>query len=73
MYLLVMLSDDIFCFSFFFILQGKDTTDSRSRVVSNTSSRGGGARVSADRYVGRGGATQFSSGGGKRMLVAIFE
>ena len=42
-------------------------------MVSNTSSRGGGARVSADRYVGRGGATQFSSGGGKRMLVAIFE
>ncbi|KAH1250900.1 GBF-interacting protein 1 [Glycine max] len=48
--------------------EGKDTTDSRSRVVSNTSSRGGGARVSADRYVGRGGATQFSSGGDSGLL-----
>jgi len=58
----------VFCF------KTKDTTDSRPRGLSNTSSRGsgGGARVSADRYVGRGGATQFSSSGGKLMLVAIF-
>jgi len=57
-----------------YYFQTKDTTDSRPRGISNTSSRGsgGGARVSADRYVGRGGATQFSSSGGKRMLVAIF-
>ncbi|WVZ22923.1 hypothetical protein V8G54_001467 [Vigna mungo] len=48
----------------------KDTTDSRPRGVSNTSSRGsgGGARVSADRYVGRGGATQFSSSGDSGLL-----
>lgn len=57
-----------------FYFQTKDTTDSRPRGITNTSSRGsgGGARVSADRYVGRGGATQFSSSGGKLMLVAIF-
>ncbi|ESW31528.1 hypothetical protein PHAVU_002G245500 [Phaseolus vulgaris] len=48
----------------------KDTTDSRPRGLSNTSSRGsgGGARVSADRYVGRGGATQFSSSGDSGLL-----
>ncbi|CAJ1938408.1 unnamed protein product [Sphenostylis stenocarpa] len=48
----------------------KDTTDSRPRGISNTSSRGsgGGARVGADRYVGRGGATQFSSSGESGLL-----
>lgn len=57
-----------------YYFQTKDTTDSRPRGVSNTSSRGsgGGARVSADRYVGRGGATQFSSSGGKRDACSIF-
>ncbi|KAG4999997.1 hypothetical protein GLYMA_08G122700v4 [Glycine max] len=35
--------------------EGKDTTDTRSRGISNASSRGGGgARVGSDRYVGRG-------------------
>ncbi|CAL5410084.1 unnamed protein product [Camellia sinensis] len=39
--------------------ENKDTTESRSRGVSNTSNRGG--RGGTDRYVGRGGSTQFSS------------
>ncbi|RDX66035.1 GBF-interacting protein 1 [Mucuna pruriens] len=51
----------------------KDTTDSRPRGTSITSSRGGGsggggARVGADRYVGRGGGTQFSSSGDSGLL-----
>ncbi|KAL6991386.1 hypothetical protein U1Q18_009499 [Sarracenia purpurea var. burkii] len=39
--------------------ENKDTTESRSRSVSNTSSRGG--RSGTDHYVGRGGSTTFSS------------
>uniref|UniRef100_A0A166EWR8 GBF-interacting protein 1 N-terminal domain-containing protein n=1 Tax=Daucus carota subsp. sativus TaxID=79200 RepID=A0A166EWR8_DAUCS len=37
----------------------KDSAESRSRSGSNTSNRG--ARSGTDRYVGRGGSTQFSS------------
>ncbi|XP_020216055.1 uncharacterized protein LOC109799820 isoform X2 [Cajanus cajan] len=51
--------------------ESKDPTDSRSRGITNTSSRGGGgggARAGADRYVGRGGATQFSSSGDSGLL-----
>ncbi|TKY60111.1 serine-rich protein [Spatholobus suberectus] len=52
--------------------ESKDTTDSRSRGINNTSSRGGsgsgGARVGADRYAGRGGATQFSSSSDSGLL-----
>ncbi|KAK7399719.1 hypothetical protein VNO78_10908 [Psophocarpus tetragonolobus] len=58
--------------------EGKDTTDSRSRAINSTSSRGGsggGARVGADRYVGRGAATQFSSSGDSGLLQgkAVFK
>lgn len=41
--------------------QNKDSAESRSRSGSNTSNRG--ARSGTDRYVGRGGSTQFSSSG----------
>ncbi|XP_057749866.1 uncharacterized protein LOC130968544 isoform X1 [Arachis stenosperma] len=41
--------------------ESKDTTDSRPRGTSNTSSRGSGARAGTDRYVGRGAANQYSS------------
>ncbi|WOG89702.1 hypothetical protein DCAR_0208940 [Daucus carota subsp. sativus] len=39
--------------------ENKDSAESRSRSGSNTSNRG--ARSGTDRYVGRGGSTQFSS------------
>ncbi|KAK9981927.1 hypothetical protein SO802_035189 [Lithocarpus litseifolius] len=39
--------------------ESKDIRDSRSRSANNTSNRGG--RGSADRYVGHGGSSQFSS------------
>nr|KYP76865.1 hypothetical protein KK1_021126 [Cajanus cajan] len=54
--------------------ESKDPTDSRSRGITNTSSRGGGgggARAGADRYVGRGGATQFSSSGVYVCIVVV--
>ncbi|KAL0011560.1 hypothetical protein SO802_006668 [Lithocarpus litseifolius] len=41
--------------------ESKDIRDSRSRSANNTSNRGG--RGSADRYVGHGGSSQFSSTG----------
>lgn len=39
--------------------ENRDTADPRSRVASNTLSRGG--RGGSDRYAGRGGVTQFTS------------
>lgn len=43
------------------MFQSKDIPDSRSRSANNTSNRGG--RGGADRHVGRGGSSQFSSTG----------
>lgn len=48
------------------LLQNKDTTDSRSRGASNTSSRGG--RGGTDRYGVRGGAAYFSPNGMGTLL-----
>ncbi|CAK9146288.1 unnamed protein product [Ilex paraguariensis] len=41
--------------------ENKDTTEFRSRGVSSASNRG--SRSGTDRYIGRGGSTQFSSSG----------
>lgn len=42
-------------------IQNKDTTESRSRGVNNTSSRWG--KVGTDRYDGRAGSTQYGYSG----------